>query len=448
MQATFELRRGRINHHRRPRPTASPETNIPEEIEDAISLSRECVQAGAYQEAIPLIHVILDRLAHSVDPEGKSLATRQAAECSYLLGTACQKECYFERALHAFLLCASIREHLFGREHGSAVDARLCALSIMRPLFPKAFDKLRSPEDVPTLVELELLTTILEDRYLAGVKEDNPSWVADAIFAGLDVHFHFRPHHKSGSVSDGIVDNYAEITHRTDLAESPLLLAVRFGAEKVCSLLLDKNGIALPPNYFELHGLSPLIVAASFGRAIILRDLLEAGADANAASPRDGTTPLHAACSQKEFNCVLMLIGHGAEVNVFNAAGETPLMISSMKDHLVIARILLEHGADVNAAKKDGVTALFFACQHGYEDLVSLLLHRGADPNAMRTVPDELSVLQIAAAHGFSPICDLLVHHGARAYHRSREGVTAADLARNYGHMELSVALEILEKVQ
>jgi uncharacterized protein len=69
--------------------------------------------------------------------------------------------------------------------------------------------------------------------------------------------------------------------------------------------------------------------------------------------------------------------------------------------------LLLEHGAPVNAVQAGGFTPLFSAASAGRRDLAELLLARGANP-----------------------------------FHRSDADKTAADFARDRGHLELAAWLE------
>jgi len=71
-------------------------------------------------------------------------------------------------------------------------------------------------------------------------------------------------------------------------------------------------------------GGTPLLVAATFGRAEAARLLIEKGANVNATS-NDGATALHGAAFFCHTEIVKLLLGNGAVVDAKNIRGETPL---------------------------------------------------------------------------------------------------------------------------
>jgi len=73
------------------------------------------------------------------------------------------------------------------------------------------------------------------------------------------------------------------------------------------------------------HGVTPLFVAALFGRAEAAGLLIEKGADVKGAKGDDGTTALHAAAFFCHTETVKLLLAKGADVNAVNGRSETPL---------------------------------------------------------------------------------------------------------------------------
>ena len=148
----------------------------------------------------------------------------------------------------------------------------------------------------------------------------------------------------------------------------------------------------------------------------IARMLLDAGADINAPSQRDGITPLleattmanelqkqaqkiyknpaalkhtnisagnlkNRAVHQMQYATKLtkMLIEHGADVNRETPYG-TPLMNACTNEwNKEIVDMLLEAGADVNKKDRNGRTALFYASAFNCNDILTKLLAAGAD---------------------------------------------------------------------
>ena len=115
-----------------------------------------------------------------------------------------------------------------------------------------------------------------------------------------------------------------------------------------------------------------------------------------------GLTALHFAARQGAMQTVQTLVELGANVNAVSPADHTsPLLIATINGQFDIARFLLDHGAQPNLASDAGMTPLFATLnvewapkmfypqpraylqqQTSYMDLMTALLDRGADPNA------------------------------------------------------------------
>ncbi|XP_036976862.1 ankyrin repeat and SOCS box protein 13a.1 isoform X1 [Acanthopagrus latus] len=87
--------------------------------------------------------------------------------------------------------------------------------------------------------------------------------------------------------------------------------------------------------------------AASHGRALQLKQLLESGASVNMVTV-DNITPLHEACIQAHPNCARLLLEAGAQVDVRTIHGSTPLCHACASGSLECAKLLLQYGAKVN----------------------------------------------------------------------------------------------------
>ena len=82
---------------------------------------------------------------------------------------------------------------------------------------------------------------------------------------------------------------------------------------------------------------------------------------------------------------------------------------AAIANRVEMARLLIERGADVNHVDKKGMTPLLYAASIDFGD---------------------------------SAMIDLLLKSGARATARTKEGLTALDLARKYKHAHLLASLE------
>ncbi len=114
-----------------------------------------------------------------------------------------------------------------------------------------------------------------------------------------------------------------------------------------------------------------------------------------------GMTALHLAARQGHVDTVERLLEAGADVNALSAGDQTsPLLIATVNGHFDLGKVLLDKGADPNLASEAGATPLYAAVnvtwapkalypqpraylqQHlSYLDYMKVLLDKGADPN-------------------------------------------------------------------
>lgn len=76
-------------------------------------------------------------------------------------------------------------------------------------------------------------------------------------------------------------------------------------------------------------GETPLHVAAIQGKASIVQQLIEGGADIDAPGEH-GYTPLHEACAQGKIEVVELLLRYGADIAIENKDDNTPLELAEM----------------------------------------------------------------------------------------------------------------------
>jgi hypothetical protein len=125
-----------------------------------------------------------------------------------------------------------------------------------------------------------------------------------------------------------------------------------------------------------------LVISAGDMPAQIVRLLLDAGADINAASPLTGTTALAHASMKGHQDVVRLLLEQGAVVDAPTNSGATPLIFAASEGHIDCVRLLLAFHANVNAATKRGMTALMYAARQGSVEMAQALLNAGADADA------------------------------------------------------------------
>jgi hypothetical protein len=121
-------------------------------------------------------------------------------------------------------------------------------------------------------------------------------------------------------------------------------------------------------------GDTALHLAALYGRARVARRLLDAGADAAAVNPEDGTLPLHDAAAGGYDAIVGLLLERcgGAGLGHADEDGDTPLHCAARGGHLTTVLRLLKAGADPRRENEKGCTAR----DESDDDKVRALLER------------------------------------------------------------------------
>jgi ankyrin repeat protein len=129
-------------------------------------------------------------------------------------------------------------------------------------------------------------------------------------------------------------------------------------------------------------------------------------------------------------------------VSAWTEDGFTPLHLAAFFRRPETARLLVQRGALVDVVARNDqlqVTPLQSAVAAREEETAALLLERGADPNTKQL--GGFTAFHAAAQHGDEPLAELLLAHGADAALAADDGRTAADFARDGGHMELAARL-------
>ena len=174
------------------------------------------------------------------------------------------------------------------------------------------------------------------------------------------------------------------------------------------------------------HGATVLFVAAGRGGVLAVKELLEAGADKDAAS-RTGETPLFMAAQEGHENTARVLLQAGADKDRANDAGRTPLHVAAQKGFDGIARALIDAGADKDRADEEGQTPLYMAAKFGYEPIARALLEAGADANHADN--DGGTALLACSQNGYEGIVRALLDAGADRT-KTICGYTALELAK------------------
>ena len=119
------------------------------------------------------------------------------------------------------------------------------------------------------------------------------------------------------------------------------------------------------------------------------------------------------ASQEGHHECVEMLIGAGAAVDIASSDGTSALFMTCQPGHTRSAELLLEGGASASlAGHEDGSTPLHAASEGGHLPCVLLLLAAGANPLQPMRGPGRLTPLAFAARYGH-PRCVLALREAA-----------------------------------
>jgi ankyrin repeat protein len=176
-------------------------------------------------------------------------------------------------------------------------------------------------------------------------------------------------------------------------------------------------------------GDTALHLAAAGYRVQIVRALLSAGADPNAAQNHRRSTPLHYAADgavsgpawneDRQVETIRQLIDHGSNVHAQDKNGATPLHRAVRTRCAAAVRTLLRAGADPEARNNPGSTPFHLAVQDTG--------HGGAGAPAARTAQKQ--IIQEFLSLGLSPSL------------KSTAGKTVAECARSAWIQELLASL-------
>lgn len=208
-----------------------------------------------------------------------------------------------------------------------------------------------------------------------------------------------------------------------------LHLTAYFGVENAARLLIDSNSSDLKDGYDR----TPLSWAAGNGHEIVIRLLLENGADIDS-QDNDGQTPLSWAARNVHEAAVRLLLGK-ANPDLEDDNGRTPLSWAARNGHEAVVKLLLgARSIDPDLEDNMGQTPLSLAALRGHGEVVNLLLATGAvhpdsKDNKGRTP------LSWAARNGYKSVVQLLLtKDDVDINSRDMYGLTPLSFAAEKGH--------------
>ncbi|KAJ5234999.1 uncharacterized protein N7469_004167 [Penicillium citrinum] len=207
---------------------------------------------------------------------------------------------------------------------------------------------------------------------------------------------------------------------------TPLMYSLQFTDRKMTRFLIDQR---VDDAVLSVDGKTALQVAICWGNLDGVEGLLKKGVDPNSNSSTYSLSPLYLAADAKSVNMVRLLLGVGAHDTTRNRA---TLNVAILKGPPKIVELLLDKGTDANAdMSESGLKPLHKASFLGNVEAVRLLLAAGADIHLADTWG--YTALHHAVQYNRSKVVEVLLELGADAGRRSKNGVSALDLASQGG---------------
>ncbi|XP_067831347.1 NF-kappa-B inhibitor epsilon-like [Heptranchias perlo] len=164
-----------------------------------------------------------------------------------------------------------------------------------------------------------------------------------------------------------------------NLRQTPLHLAIITKHRSIAGQLVTNGASRL---LLDRNGQTAVHLACEHSSLECLRSLLGSGRENIDLEIRnyEGYTPLHVAVNSRHKKIVSHLLDRGADVDAVDIkSGRTPLIHAVENNCMDMVLLLLQHGANVNLQTYSGNTALHSASGRGLMEVVKALLKSGAD---------------------------------------------------------------------
>lgn len=209
--------------------------------------------------------------------------------------------------------------------------------------------------------------------------------------------------------------------------DTAILRSVYMDHDEITKLLVyERADLNLPNNYRQ----TPMGIAVEKQKGGLVDLFLTNGVKAGI----DKET-LWRSSAQKNIVGIFAMLKGGVDPNSQNAQGNSALLISASLGDSAAVRALLAYRANVNLANKDGNTALIYAARYNHPDtimelLAPLTMQYRADLNAQNNKGE--TALYWAAQKGYAPVVKMLLAYDADPSLKTKEGLTALDVAKKY----------------
>ncbi|KAH8174609.1 ankyrin repeats (3 copies) domain-containing protein [Sarocladium implicatum] len=202
---------------------------------------------------------------------------------------------------------------------------------------------------------------------------------------------HYRGSDALKWAARALEDTSLDIDAKDKTGRTALHIASQKGLSDVVTLLIENHARI---DAGDKNGATALHLAVSEHHLSVVELLVKGDANLNAATVKEGQTPLHIAAYHGEADIMKVLL-EARHINVSPqdyGRGLTPLHEACQRcvvdcdeqdddKHTEAARLLVEAGANINATTLDNCTPLHLAVDAGRVAIVRILMTAGADPS-------------------------------------------------------------------
>ncbi|XP_067950977.1 transient receptor potential cation channel subfamily A member 1 homolog isoform X2 [Watersipora subatra] len=195
----------------------------------------------------------------------------------------------------------------------------------------------------------------------------------------------------------------------------------------------------------EDASVTPLHTAAKEGDCVLVKQLIEEGADVRARTLTDNQTPFHIAVRNGKIEVVEYFLDLDKSfLEDQDSLKLTPLHLAVASDHADVVELLIQRGADLNARTclwLGRLTPIEVAAREGAVKALECLLIKGGSLG--EELGQRQSLLHLSCQFGHIDSVTLLLKSGADPHLANNQGLTSIDLAIDNGHRK--VVLKLLE---
>ncbi|XP_073228579.1 protein fem-1 homolog B-like [Porites lutea] len=223
--------------------------------------------------------------------------------------------------------------------------------------------------------QIKVVTNLIKHHASVNIKDDNGQTALHHAIQCFDPNI-------SCEILSCLIEHGGDVNCRAyDNWQTPLMIAAKRGQMKVVTFLTE-HGADLDLRDEDDQTALHYAVCGSDVSCEILSYLIENGAEVNALTRLDNSTPLMLACEYGHMSAVSSLIEHGAKVNLQDAMGNTAVYYALSYSNAppeVLSRLMRDRPAVNNACRGDNCTPLMIACRCGLMNAVTFLIEHGAN---------------------------------------------------------------------